>query len=241
MSRTVCLWSTIHSKLIVRFCVAVNFLSSRAHRHLCVCMCRACGASDAHHFFAECFIGCRSNMVGYGPLSMTGRGGQSDYSGKTAFTLHTRTIQLTLESSDTCSPVPKLNRIVCKLQVFWMMNTQTPNCLMVLRPSASSTSVSPVVGNAGGMRRASWSAAHRGSSCSVRLFLLEACNMVARTLVADGGGGQSDHSGKTALTFGRTHQKTVRHLHLHPHSIMFTNSSGSFFNSVLCSFLAEFP
>ena len=37
MSRTVCLWSIINSNLIVRFCVAVIFSSSRAHRHLCVC------------------------------------------------------------------------------------------------------------------------------------------------------------------------------------------------------------
>ena len=77
--------------------------------------------------------------------------------------------------------------------VFWMMNSRTPNCLMVLRPSASPSSASLVVGSAGGMRRASWSAAHRGSSCSVRLFLLVACNLVGRILVADDRGGQSDH------------------------------------------------
>ena len=118
------------------------------------------------------------------------------------------------------------------------MNTRTPNCLMVLRPSASSTSVSLVVGSAGGMRRSSWSAAHRGSSCSMHLFLLVACNMVGRTLVSDGRGGQSDHSGKTALTLDALtkKKKTVRHLHLHPHSIMFTNSSESFYCCVLCSF-----
>ena len=49
-------------KLIVRFCVAVVFLSSRAHRlHLCVYVSR-CGASDAHHFFAERFIGYRQSI-----------------------------------------------------------------------------------------------------------------------------------------------------------------------------------
>ena len=124
---------------------------------------------------------------------------------------------------------------VCKLQVLWMMNTRTLTCLMVLRPSASSTSVSLVVGSAGGMRRASWSAAHLGSSCSVRLFLFVACNMVGRTLVADGRCEQSDHSSKTVLTLDALTKKTVRHLH--PHSIMFINSSELFFNSVLCSFL----
>ena len=79
-----------------------------------------------------------------------------------------------------------------------------------------------------------WSAPHRGSSCSVHLFLLVACNMVGWTLVSDGRGGQSRPQRQNSA---HQKKKKVRHLHPHPHSIMLTNPSESFFNCVLCTFL----
>ena len=52
-------------------------------KHVMILRARVLGA------FVACHLA--SKMIGFGPLSITGGCGQSDHSGKTAFTLHTHT------------------------------------------------------------------------------------------------------------------------------------------------------
>ena len=94
-----------------------------------------------------------SKMVGFGLLSMTGRGGPSDHSGKTASTLDAHAPFTRHWNPQTYAALCPNSTELFANQGFLMMNTRTPNCLMVLRPSISSTTVSLVVGSAGGMRR----------------------------------------------------------------------------------------
>ena len=124
-----------------------------------------------------------------------------------------------IEAPDTCSPVPKLNRIVCKLKVFGDEHAETElfDGLAAFR-FANKCFCQSWEAQVFFFRRGSWSAAHHGSSCMVRLFLLFAWIIVGATLVADGRGGQSDHSGKTAL-FGRNQTKlsdTRIYIHIQP-------------------------
>ena len=164
---------------------------------------------------ARCACSCHfaSNMVGFGPLLMTGRSGQSDHSGKTASTIDT-------QAPCTGHLNPETHAAMWPNATSKFFNDEHADTKLfdVLWPPDSATKVSLVVGSADGVPRASWSAAH--SLCSVRSFLLVACSMVARTLVAH------DRCG-TKLTFDALTQKHVRTLHAHPNSVIFTNLSES--------------
>ena len=151
-------------------------------------------------------------MVGLGPLSRTAGVGPSDHSGNQR-----------MESPDTCSPVPKLNRLVCKLRVFFDDEHADTTLFDGL---AAFRFISKCFAGRGKRR---WYATGKLEHSTSWFFVLGAlvlacCLQHGESDPRRGRPGWAIRPQRLNSThFGRAHLKLVRHLHLHPHSIMLTN------------------